>query len=224
MKTSSRVLALGAAIACGSFSSSICAQAAAVAPVRIEGLQLAGKTADAKASGFRECTPEPGTGYSCRQFGPMKLFGVPVFRATVSLGYPPGTPSDKKGQVPLDALVYNRIYLDVGKTSYDEKCVQKKKTGPYDQPIECRKADQGIDFLEHQLRQAGWIHTTWKMWRKYTHPTQLAQVNWPPDQVTAILEPITKADHDAAVQSVSSELARKAAQRERDEKLKAMMR
>ncbi len=191
--------------------------------VSFEGMLLAGDTADAKASGFRECRAIVGFGYGCSTGKPIRVFGV-LAMASVGLRYPDYVPLDKRGTFPVEGLRYDGITLMVGMTGYHDECVRAKQKSLLAPALECRKSDEGSDFLEMQLKQAGWVEVgTRQNVLSYVHPSSSARFTWFVHGKAVDLEPTSPRDRDDALARAADTRARLGLAQKQDERLRQLM-
>jgi hypothetical protein len=196
---------------------------AAPAPVLFEGLQLAGTSIEAKASGFRECASNGFYGFTCKRTEPTSLLGVRAKGAAVELKYPDGTKPGEHTSIPVEKMRYEGVALDFEPTAYDEKCVERERGQNYLQPIQCRRNDTGIDYLAHKLRESGWVGVESKGRESFYRPDSLAEVTIERRHNSVTLQPTSAANRDELIARVRDRHAQTGAQQAQDDKLKSLM-
>lgn len=180
-----------------------------------EGLPLRGTTQTARDAGFRDCSSKYSgrATYSCSRVVPTTLLGVGVRAATVQLLSPGGADTVAGEPAPLDKLAFAGVALELGATPFDAQCVDKNGQLRV-APIECRKADSGIEYMHHHLQQAGWVKVSGKQgWSSYMHPSSPAQITLSYSDNSATLVQVAQAYRDQVLVERRAVAQQPAAQR-----------
>lgn len=198
-------------------------------PGTYEGYVVPGRMMDAKTMGFTDCKPEY-LSFQCSAAKRLTLLGVAVRAATLRLEYrdyfsteslpPEVKPEDRTPE----RLNYQYVRLEIGRTSYNEKCVRKVTQGKavWPNPIECRASNEGVDYLQFRLEQDGWKQTSGRRSRTFLKagvPVSITIGGIGNDEA-AVIRQIEATDRDASLATLN---AKAGAEAERVQKERAVL-
>jgi len=180
--------------------------------------------------GFKDCKSGYGH-FECARTDKITLLGVKTLNASLSLEYKDYFLDDGtyKTELPQDQRVpeklsYESISFLLPETQYEERCVAKKKIDVWDKPIECRKDDEGTEYLKYKLLTTGWLTRDSKLHRYYFKEDQLIQIHIDRDGKNVDIKQISRKERDSAIQSIKQKIsdaqAKQAAQDDVLKKLK----
>lgn len=140
--------------------------------VKFAGFTLPGRIADAKSTGFTDCTADY-YGYKCKRATPPELLGIKAQSAELSMTgrdyfsdayLTPAGPSGDVRELKPEQLAYDEVVMTFARPDYDSKCTDKhrEKHGGYDQPASCLVNKNSIAHVTQALREAGWTMYTSK--------------------------------------------------------------
>ena len=198
--------------------------------IDFDGYKLPGRIEEAKQMGFKDCKSGYGH-FECARTDKITLLGVKTLNASLSLEYKDYFLDDGtyKTELPQDQRVpeklsYESISFLLPETQYEERCVAKKKLDVWDKPIECRKDDEGTEYLKYKLLTTGWLTRDSKLHRYYFKEDQLIQIHIDRDGKNVDIKQISRKERDSAIQSIKQKIsdaqAKQAAQDDVLKKLK----
>jgi len=198
--------------------------------IDFDGYKLPGRIEEAKKMGFKDCKSGYGH-FECARTDKTTLLGVKTLNASLSLEYKDYFLDDGtyKTELPQDQRVpeklsYESISFLLPETQYEERCVAKKKLDVWDKPIECRKDDEGTEYLKYKLLTTGWLTRDSKLHRYYFKEDQLIQIHIDRDGKNVDIKQISRKERDSAIQSIKQKIsdaqAKQAAQDDVLKKLK----
>jgi hypothetical protein len=143
-----------------------------------------GRMADAKNSGFTNCTSAY-SGYLCRREKPTEIYGVAADFAEIvlngdenfSVDYKISKTSGRDARLlSAEELSYGNVEIHFSKPDFDYNCLAKidEALSSVDWPTHCVKNKNTIRHLTDALEKEGWL----KAWRSrggtqtYFHPKQ----------------------------------------------------
>ena len=203
MKTLPTALLLAALCACDS------APPPPLIPGKFNGVELPGRPAQAKASGFVDCRPSY-SAITCARSQPFDFLGVTPREAALNLtgrdafSVERATAKDQTGDVrllPPELLTYDSIDLTFEPPRYDENCVKRaREKGGYtlEEPVSCLTSQHSVRNLRTVLEQRAWmVIASRAAYTTFAHPAESVSITI--RRETATLQRIDAAERDAAI-------------------------